>query len=210
MEKFIADIVKGASDSFSKGKRVSNESLFVQRDGGIETKIANLAALGAGVGGLLVPGIGAPIGAALGADDGQGLAAAGGTILGALGGGMGGRVLGSLVGGPMGAAMGTGLGAGAGALYGAHRGGQKSAADRFGIKEAFLGPLLGSIAAPAAARAGLGALAGKAGTGAIGSMASKVLPHVGSGMGGMAFDAATSMAGGALGNKLERPMGPMG
>lgn len=86
--------------------------------------------------------------------------------------------------------------------------GAKTAAARFGVKEAIL-PLLGSIAGPMLARAGVGALAKGAGGSALGGMAGKVLPRIGGGMGGMAFDAATSMAGGALGNKLQ-PQGPMG
>lgn len=87
--------------------------------------------------------------------------------------------------------------------------GVKAAAARFGIKEAFIAPLLGSIAGPALARAGVGALARGAGGPALGSLGSKVLPHISGGLGGGAFDAATSMAGGALGNKLQPP-GPMG
>lgn len=87
--------------------------------------------------------------------------------------------------------------------------GVKAAAARFGIKEAFIGPLLGSIAAPALARAGVGALAKGAGGHALSGMAGKVLPRIGGGMGSMAFDAATSMAGGALGDRLQS-QGPMG
>jgi hypothetical protein len=85
----------------------------------------------------------------------------------------------------------------------------KTAAARYGIKEAFIGPLLGSIAGPALARAGVGALARGAGGSALGGMADRILPRIGGGMGGMAFDAASSMAGSALGNKLQ-PQGPMG
>lgn len=167
----------------------------------------------------------AAIGSILGGAGGAGLGALG---VGGLSAGLGtllhspemGRQLGML-----GTGAGAGLGGVAGMMYGAQKGGHKdsiadklssaryegtrSAAARFGIKEAFIGPLLGSIAGPAMARAGVGALARGAGGSALGGMASKVLPHIGGGMGGMAFDAASSMAGGALGNRLQ-PQGPMG
>lgn len=119
----------------------------------------------------------------------------------------------------MGNQIGRSVGRATGAAYGAQLGndklgeardkGARAAATRFDIKEAFIGPLLGSLAGPALARAGVGALAKGVGGAALGSMAGKVLPRIGGGMGGLAFDAATSMAGGALGNKLQ-PQGPMG
>lgn len=239
MEKFIADIVKGAGDSFAKGARISGERLNVQRGGdGHEEKLANHAGLGALAGGLMLPGIGAPVGAALGADEGRRGPAAIGSVLGGVGGaGLGalsggglGALIGALAGNPgtgagLGTALGGGIGGVGGMMYGAQRGGHKdtiadklsaarnegakTAAARFGIKEAFLGPLLGSIAGPALARASVGALAKGAGGSTLGGMAGRVLPHIGGGMGGMAFDAATSMAGGALGNRMQ-PQGPMG
>lgn len=230
-DRFIEDLVKAAKESFARSpKRQPGEELHVQISGGGGQKLANHAALGAGVGGLLVPGIGAPIGAAIGADPGQGLSAAGGTILGGLGGGAAGSVagggLGALLGllahnpragAAIGSAIGGGVGGIGGALYGANRGGErtagvldeaclagaKTAAARFGVREAFIGPLLGSIAGPMMARAGVGALARGVGGKALGGMAGKVLPRIGGGIGGMAFDAATSMAGGALGDKLQ-------
>lgn len=292
-DRFIEDIVKAARESFAKSpRRQPGEELHVQVSGSGGHKLANHAALGAGLGGLLLPGLGAPIGAALGADEGQGLSAAGGTLIGGLGGGLAGRLVGSTLGGAQGRLIGSGLGAAAGALYGAHRGGErtasalseardegvKAAAARFGVKEAllppglaqkllgiagqlghglqtgaehiapsmpqglrqrlisgigqfgsgmhqaapqimsglktsetkeaFIGPLLGSIAGPALARAGVGALAKGAGGAALGSMAGKVLPRISGGLGGGAFDAATSMAGGALGDKLQQPRAP--
>ena len=85
----------------------------------------------------------------------------------------------------------------------------RAAATRFGVKEAFIGPLLGSIAGPLMARAGVGALARGVGGKALGGMASKALPRIGGGMGGMAFDAATSMASSALGDKLQQPRTPL-
>lgn len=236
-DRFIEDIVKAAKESFAQSpRRRPGEELHVQVSGSGGHKLANHAALGAGLGGLLLPGIGAPIGAAMGADEGQGLSAAGGTILGGLGGGAAGSIAGGGIGAllgllaknpSLGAALGSGIGGGiggvGGALYGAHRGGErtasaldeacvagmKTAAARYGIKEAFIGPLLGSIAGPALARAGVGALARGAGGSALGGMAGRILPRIGGGMGGMAFDAASSMAGSALGNKLQ-PQGPMG
>lgn len=234
-DRFIEDIVKAAKESFAQSpRRQPGEALHVQISGSGGHKLANHAALGAGVGGLLLPGLGAPIGAAIGADEGQGLSAAGGTILGGLGGGaLGsaagggiGALLGLLANNPRaGAALGSAIGGGAGgiggALYGANRGGEapgklgqvcedgmRTAAARFGVKEAFLGPLLGSVAGPMLARAGVGALARGAGGSALGGIAGKVLPRIGGGMGGMAFDAATSMAGGALGDKLQQPRTP--
>lgn len=229
-DRFIEDIVKAARDSFARSpRRQPGEQLHVQISGSGGHKLANHAALGAGVGGLLLPGLGAPIGAAIGADEGQGLSAAGGTLLGGLGGGAAGSVagggLGALLGllannpragATLGSAIGGGVGGVGGALYGAHRGGEghgklgqacedgvRTAAARFGIKQAFIGPLLGSIAGPMLARAGVGALARGAGGRALGGMAGKVMPRIGGGMGGMAFDAATSMAGGALGDRLQ-------
>lgn len=234
-DRFIEDLIKAAKESFARSpRRQPGEELHVQVSGSGGHKLANHAALGAGLGGILLPGLGAPIGAALGADEGQGLSAAGGTLLGGLGGG----ALGSAAGGGLGAllgliaknpragaalgsAIGGGVGGLGGALYGADRGGEghgklgqacedgvRSAAARFGVKEAFIAPLLGSIAGPMLARAGVGALARGVGGKALGGMAGSVLPKIGGGMGGMAFDAATSMAGGALGDKLQQPRSP--
>ncbi len=240
MKNILDDLVKGAAqtEGFARGSRVAAHVVSEGR----EEKLANHAALGAGLGGILLPGIGAPIGAAIGADKGQGLAAAGGSLLGGIGGGAAGALggggigalLGALAGNPgAGAALGAGVGGGLGGLggmlYGAHRGGEKesladklsaatadgekAAAERFGVKVAFL-PMLGAIAGPMMARAGLGALARGAGGRMLGGMASKVMPGVAGGLGGAAFDQAASMAGGALGNKLTQPMhpsmGPMG
>ena len=90
-------------------------------------------------------------------------------------------------------------------LNSARQDGAKAAADKFKIKEAFLGPLLGlgaSVAAPSLARAGLGRLAGGAGGQMLKGLAGKIMPHIGGRLGGAAFDAATGMAGGALANRL--------
>jgi hypothetical protein len=224
-----------ARGSRAHGERLNVE--ITRNNHGHEQKLANHAGLGALAGGMMLPGLGAPIGAAMGADEGRRgsaaigsvLGGAGGAGLGALGGGGLGALLGLLANNPaLGAQLGAGAGAGIGGvggmMYGAQKGGHKdslidklseardngagAAASRFGIKEAFL-PLLGSIAGPALARAGVGALARGAGGSALGGMAGKVLPRIGGGMGGMAFDAATSMAGGALGNRLQ-PQGSMG
>jgi len=177
MDRFIADLVEGAERN-SRANGGPGVNVLVH-------KFANHAALGAGLGGVLLPGIGAPIGAAIGADKGQGLSAAGGSILGGLGGGLAGTVgggglgalIGALAGNPgagatIGAGAGGALGGLGGLLYGAHRGGEKesigdklssaahegakTAAARFGIKEAFWPALLAGAArlAPMAARAG--------------------------------------------------------
>lgn len=86
--------------------------------------------------------------------------------------------------------------------------GVKNATTRFGLKEAFLPVLLGlagSVAAPMAARAGVGALAKGVGGKAMAGMASRVMPHVSGGIGGAAFDAATSAVGGSVGARLGEP-----
>lgn len=83
-------------------------------------------------------------------------------------------------------------------------GGVKTAGARFGIKEAFLPALLGlgaSLAGPAAARWGLGRLAGGAAGQAVGGMASKLMGHGASGLGRMAFDTGAGMLAGGLANK---------
>lgn len=192
--------------------------------------LIGMAGVGGGAGMLTTP-----LGAALGADEGNRWQAAGGALAGeragsTLGGLTGGGIATLLHMDPrLGRQIGQLLGGAGGAAYGAHQMGKdrrdilqrasdklstarnegvKSAMTRFGVKEAFIGPLLGSIAGPMMARAGVGALARGAGGKALGSMASKALPHIGGGMGGMAFDAATSMAGGALGDKLQQPRAP--
>jgi hypothetical protein len=230
LEKFIADIVKGANDSFASRSR-SGERLTVQRGGdGYEEKLANHAGLGSLAGTLMHQGMGSHVGAALGADEGHRGSAAIGSVLGGSLGNLAGsgvaqllhmnpeqaQLLGRTLGSMGGASIGGEANASSfmdrmkgASLHDVRNEGAKTAAARFGIKEAFIAPLLGSIAGPALARAGVGALARGAGGSAIGGMASKVLPHIGGGMGGMAFDAASSMAGGALGNKLQ-PQGPMG
>lgn len=170
LDKFMAELIKGAeqAEGFVRGGRVGVE---VKRDHGHEEKLANHAGLGALGGGLLLPGIGAPVGAALGADEGQGGSAALGSILGGAGGGLGGAGIGALLAAlagskpGLGAAVGGAVGGLGGSVYGAHRGGHKdtlterigdklsaleqrytegaeAAVTHFGIKEAFL-PLLG-------------------------------------------------------------------
>ncbi len=146
MDRIIADLVEGArrSEGFIRGGRANVEVSRENR--GYESKLANHAALGAGLGGLLLPGVGAPIGAALGADKGQGLTAAGGSILGgaggALAGGLGGGGLGALLGlltgnpgagAGIGATLGGAAGGLGGALYGANRGGEKQANGMFSM-----------------------------------------------------------------------------
>lgn len=96
-----------------------------------------------------------------------------------------------------------------GALEQRYVAGAKAAAAQLGIKEAFL-PALLSIAGPMLARAGVGAAARGAAGSAIGGMAGKIAPRIAGGMGGMAFDAAASMGGGALGQKMQRPPQPQG
>ncbi len=96
-----------------------------------------------------------------------------------------------------------------GALKDRYAHGAGAALGALGIKEAFL-PMLGAIAGPMLARAGMGALGRGAAGSAIGGLASKVAPRIAGGIGGAAFDQAASMAGGALGQKVQQPQGQMG
>lgn len=168
----------------------------------------------------------APISAGLGAAPGSGLRAAGGSLAGMGLGGLAGLTLGGALGiNPTVPAL---LGGGIGSTIGAHLGGKDErgilekiqnklgaleqryaegatqAAAALGIKEAFL-PMLGAIAGPMLARAGLGALGRGAAGKALGGIAGKVAPRVAGGLGGAAFDQAASMAGGALGQKMQQP-----
>ncbi len=212
--------------SGSTGHKLANHA-------GITAGLGSLAGLGGTGGGLGI--LTTPIGAAIGADAGNRWQAAGGALAGELAGstlgGLAGGGLASLLhmDPRMGRQIGELAGGAGGAAFGAHQMGEdrrnmlqragdklsaardngaRAAAARFGVKEAFIGPLLGSIAGPMMARAGVGALARGAGGAALGGMASKVMPHIGGGMGSMAFDAASSMAGGALGDKLQQPRAP--
>jgi hypothetical protein len=229
-DKFVADLVKGAEVN-SRAAGGPGVQIVVDRENhGREEKLANHAALGSLLGGLALPGLGAPIGAAIGADKGQGLSAAGGSILGGAGGALAGGGLGALIGAlagnPMvGMGVGGALGSVPGMMYGAHKGGEKetfadaaraklsaaheagakAAAARFGIKEAFLGALVGSVAGPALARAGMGRLAAGAGGKMLGGMAGKIMPRIAGGMGGAAFDQVAGAAGGALGQHMQQP-----
>lgn len=216
IDDLLASVIKGATEAGA-----SVEQLTI----GHEEKLANHGALGALAGGLMLPGIGAPIGAALGADEGQGLHAAGGSILGGAGGMLGGGGLGALLGGalggPAGATLGGGVGAGlggaAGTMYGAQRGGEapgllekirgkfSSAEDAYlagsaeasaRFKLAFL-PLVGALAGPMLGRMALGRVAG----GALGRMGGGAVGRMAGGManakgiGGAAVDMGASMAG---------------
>ncbi len=79
--------------------------------------------------------------------------------------------------------------------------GMKAACSAFGVKEAFL-PMLGAVAGPMLARAGMGALGRGVAGKTLGGIAGKVAPRIAGGLGGAAFDQAASMAGGALGQKM--------
>lgn len=167
----------------------------------------------AGLGGLL-----GPIPAAALADKGQEWDAAKGSIGGGLLGAAGGGLLGALGGRP---GLGAAIGGTAGSAYGAHRGGEapgllekirgkfSSAEDAYLAGSAHaatqykvaIAPLIGmglSMLAPAAARFGLGRVAGgalgKAGGGALGRMAGSAMNFAKKPVGGALFDAGTSMA----------------
>jgi hypothetical protein len=219
LDKLIEDLVKGASVNSRENGGPGVNIIVNKEPRGHEVKLANHA----GIGGALA----GPIGAALGADDGRGWQAAGGSLLGGIGGTLTGASLGSLLGvlaknPQLGRALGASMGGMAGSAYGGHlmgehkRGhvetnfvnGVKAAASAFGVKQASLGQLAGSIAGPMLAKAGLGALAKGAGGQALGAVAGKVLPKVTSGLGGMAFDQAASMGGSALAGHLAPPRPP--
>ena len=137
------------------------------------------------------------------------------------------RLEGALKGGLVGGGLGLAVPAGAQALIKAHPeafmggvmpkaaaletryvDGVKAATDTFRVKEAIL-PLLGAIAGPMLARAGVGALARGAGSKMLGGMAGRVAGGAGKllsktkgGMGGAAFDMAGSMGGQMLGQGM--------
>lgn len=146
-------------------------------------------------------------------------AAALGAGIGALGGAAGsesghrmeGALKGGLIGGAGTAALGAGTNAlmtahpldfamGAmpkmGALEGSYTNGAKAAATAFGVKQAFLGALAGSVLGGSALKAGIGAVA------------PKLAPHLAKGIGAIATDAAGSMLGGHIGSKLDQPQAP--
>jgi hypothetical protein len=100
------------------------------------------------------------------------------------------------------------LAAARGSLEQRYADGVKAATARLGIKEAFL-PLLGSLLGGTALRAGAGALARGAGGSMLGGLASKALPHMAGGIGGAATDMLGSVAGGAIGQRLQ-PRQPQG
>lgn len=224
MDQFIADLVKGAAQS--RGFAGGPVGVVVARDArGHEEKLANHA----GIGGALL----GPVGAAIGADEGRGWHAAGGSLLGAAGGAMAGNALGGLTGNPNAGALLALLGGIGGSAYGAHRAGEaslmdtlkhkmsaveeqyvegaKTAAARFGIKEALLPallPLAGSIFGGSALRAGAGALAKRFGGNMIGRGAQRLTDFAGKGgwRGGV-VDAAGSAMGGIAGAQLAGQQG---
>jgi hypothetical protein len=158
---------------------------------------------GAGLGQLL----GTVGGGALGAAAGHGVGSLAGIdeekarIIGALLGALGGNV----GGGMLGAAGGRALGAPndkRGAFEASYVDGIKAAATAFRLKEAFL-QMIGALAGPMLARAGIGAAAKRVGGGMLGNMARKVAPKIQGGMGGAAFDMAGSLAGQAAGDRLQ-------
>lgn len=234
-DKFIADLVKGAEVN-SRANGGPGVNIIVDRENrGREEKLANHAGIGGALMGPLGAAIGADKGHGLQAAGGSLLGMTGGGMLGGLGGAGLGGLIGALAGNPgLGASLGGGLGMTAGSIggsaYGGHKGGEGSMLERardklsaleegyaagvkaacatFGIKEAFLGPLIGAVAGPALARAGLGAAAkGALGAGAAG-IAGKVAPRIASGIGGGAFDMAASTAGQAVGQKMTQPPPP--
>lgn len=92
--------------------------------------------------------------------------------------------------------------------------GHAAAVHAFDIKTAFLGavlPLAGQLLGGTAMRAGAGALARGAGGKALGNIAGKALPRMGSGIGGMATDMIGGSLGGAVAQKMtSQPPPPQG
>lgn len=230
LQRFMKDLIKSAKETegFIKGSRMTVEIGTVDKTAmDASTMLSGIPGLGPALGGLNASArsgnMGHGVATGIGASLGQ---AAGGAADSALGGLTDSdkmqlimSILGSAGGGMLGGAAGRGLGeavsheSGHDHIKGASLQGVKTAAARFGVKEAFLGPLL-SMAGPMLARAGVGAAAkGAMGSGLAG-MAGKIAPRIAGGMGGMAFDAAASMGGGALGQKLtpqhQPPQGMMG
>jgi hypothetical protein len=228
MDQFIADLVKGAerTEGFMRGGHVGVE---VQREHrGREEKLAMQGSTMLGG----IPAVGPWLSGlnAAARDDSMpsgaltGLGASVGQVAGGVGGAHAGHALGglsdndklqmiaTLVGGGLGTVGGGMLGAAAGrgldhkiegesgkraALENAYVEGVKAAAAQF--KVAFL-PFLGAIAGPMLARKGLAHVASRN----IGGTAHRAMKSVNAGgMGGMGFDMAGSMAGGAAGNMLQ-------
>lgn len=210
VDKIIEDLIKGAERAGAK--------VELQGSLGREEKLAsNYGGLGGGLGTLLghaasrgIHGFasapGGMMGAAAGADPGMGMRAAGGSLLGGAVGGIAGGGLGTLLGHPELAGLLSLIGETGGSAYGGHVGGKnpalaqaqqegaKAACARFGIKHAFLGalaPMAGMMAGPALAR------------GALGKIAPRMAAGLGQGLKGGLFDAAGSMGGAALGERLQ-------
>lgn len=229
MDRFVRDLVKGAEnvEGFGRGSRVKVE--IAGEAHRQEQKLANHAGLGALAGGILIPGLGAPIGAALGADEGRRGQAAIGSVLGGLGGAVGGGLLGSrlglLTGNPETAnllrTVGGGIGGIGGMMYGASRGGEApsvideirdklSALEgsyREGAKEAVTRfgvkeaflPMLGALAGGTLLRGGLGMLGKRFAGNTIGRGAQGALNWAGK---GPIRGAAMDMAGSMAGSAI--------
>lgn len=106
------------------------------------------------------------------------------------------------------------LGSGAPKVAAYYAQGHAAAVHAFDIKTAFLGavlPLAGQLLGGTAMRAGAGALARGAGGKALGNIAGKALPRMGSGIGGMATDMIGGSLGGAVAQKMtSQPPPPQG
>lgn len=212
-----ADLVKGAElNSRANGGPGVNIDI-ARGDNAREEKLASVPGV---IGGGLLGGLGGTLGGSL-------AGAGAGALLGRLTGmspneahelsallGMGGGAVGGAGGMMAGGAAGKDDPSmlqrlKGGALEARYLEGAKQAAAALGIKEAFL-PMLGAIAGPTLARAGLGALGRGVAGKALGGIAGKVAPRIAGGLGGAAFDQAASMAGGALGQKMQQPPQPQG
>lgn len=220
MNKIIDDLVKGAqaTEGFVRGSKVNVE---LGQDRGREEKLASYMPAAAG---LLGKGIGA---AARNPRAALGLAGAGvGALSGAAGAESGHRMEGAMKGGLVGGGVGLagqaaasalgrkypselmqGIASKSASLQNYYIQGNQAAVSAFGVKTAFLGavlPIAGQLLGGTALRAGTGALARGVGGKALGNIASKVLPRMNSGIGGMAAD----MAGGALGGRVAEKLVP--
>lgn len=233
-DKFIADLVKGASHHLRENGGVGVDILVDRENHGHEEKLAmdastmlsGIPGMGPALGGLNAAARSGNMGHGFATGLGGGLGQAAGATAGSALGGltdndklqMIATLLGSSGGGMLGASAGRHIGEAvspeskqASALEQRYTDGVKSAAEALGIKEAFL-PLLGSLLGGTALRAGASALARGAGGKMLGGLASKALPHMAGGIGGAATDMLGSMGGSALGSKLmpQRPQQPQG
>jgi hypothetical protein len=188
----LMDRLKGAQYS---GAKTAAATFGLDKTGGIGDALAKGMghAIGFGVTHpkMIMPAIGAGLGAMTGAERG----------------GPGHRLEGAAKGALVGGGLGYAKNLGTEYLAKNHTNAMmQGLAPHLMPKTAFWGNVLGaigSLAAPSAAKWGLGQLAGGAGGKMLGGLAGKILPHaMSSGLAGKAFNAGAGMLGGSLGSHL--------